>query len=76
MSRGANLRGANLWDANLRGANLRDAGLDEVASVTYDTTTHSYTVTPSTGPTDVHITEGSLTASASGITTPTVLTAT
>ena len=52
------------------------AGLDEVASVTYDTTTHSYTIAPSTGPTDVHITEGSLSASATGITTPTVLTAT
>lgn len=49
-------------------------GLDEVADVTYDTATGEYTVTPQTGACDVYIEQGGLTATASGITSATLLT--
>lgn len=49
-------------------------GLNEVATVSYNTTTHQYTVTPLTGPLDVYVKEGALSGTASGISTPTVIT--
>lgn len=49
-------------------------GTQEVADVTYDTAANSYTVTPLTGPTDVTITQGAKTGSATGITAATVIT--
>lgn len=51
-------------------------GLSETATVAYDTVAGTYTVTPLTGATDVYIKQGSLTATASGISSATVLTVT